>query len=393
MLKLFVFRRRLSVKKYLYYMTPFILIPLVMLLCDCLDNINFIHMSPYSCIIALALCSVIGGDELEFASHGDGTCSVIKIKSEIPRDKGNLIVNIPTHSPTGDLVTRIEEDAFGSVCNIIEVTISDSVSEIGPHAFMECTELSKIVFSSGLTSIDDHAFYKCYSLKNVVLPEGLTEMGEAAFGICGKLESVTLPNSLIDIGSASFRKCYNLKNFIIDNNPVYRVNGNCLIETTTKTLVFAWQNFSIPADGSVIKIGAYAFSACPNLTELVLPPSITALDAWALADCTALRKLTLSENITEIGSGAFSSCENLTSISIPDGVERLPGSLFRFCEKLKTVYIPKSINKIDSTAFSDCNLLEVHYDGTCSEWQSLSVNVGNLYLVFVNCNDGGYQKY
>ena len=49
-------------KKYLYYITPFILIPAIGLLCDYLDNINLIHMSSYIVGLVLAFISVVIGN-------------------------------------------------------------------------------------------------------------------------------------------------------------------------------------------------------------------------------------------------------------------------------------------------------------------------------------------
>ena len=52
---------RESVKKYLYYVIPFVWIPILMQLCECLDNIGFINMSPHIALIAFVLsCAVIG---------------------------------------------------------------------------------------------------------------------------------------------------------------------------------------------------------------------------------------------------------------------------------------------------------------------------------------------
>ena len=48
-------------KKYVYYMTPFIFVPTLMLLCDFLDNINMIHMSPYILVVVLTLCCIAVG--------------------------------------------------------------------------------------------------------------------------------------------------------------------------------------------------------------------------------------------------------------------------------------------------------------------------------------------
>ena len=47
------------VKKCLYYTSPFIFVPFIVLLCEHLDNVNLINMSPNLLIIVLALISFV----------------------------------------------------------------------------------------------------------------------------------------------------------------------------------------------------------------------------------------------------------------------------------------------------------------------------------------------
>ena len=49
-------------KRRLYYITPFIIIPLLMLMCECLDNAGIIRMSPYILIVTLAFISFVFGN-------------------------------------------------------------------------------------------------------------------------------------------------------------------------------------------------------------------------------------------------------------------------------------------------------------------------------------------
>ena len=47
----------------------------------------------------------------------------------------------------------------------------------------------------------------------------------------------------------------------------------------------------VKEDGSVVRISAQAFGACPNLTELTLPQSIMMIDAHAFSFCKNLKSL------------------------------------------------------------------------------------------------------
>ena len=63
--------------KKLYYVIPFILIPFSLLLCDYLDEINFINMTPYSLMIVLALLSFVMGNFTPTHKHFDWMIRVI----------------------------------------------------------------------------------------------------------------------------------------------------------------------------------------------------------------------------------------------------------------------------------------------------------------------------
>ena len=66
----------------------------------------------------------------------------------------------------------------------------------------------------------------------------------------------------------------------------------------------------------VKRIGAFAFSSCPDLISVSLP-----------------------QTITEIREGAFNGCENLTSIIIPRSVITLAEEIFIYCPHLEFISV------------------------------------------------------
>jgi hypothetical protein len=101
------------------------------------------------------------------------------------------------------------------------------------------------------------------------------------------------------LDNTAFSNCDRLTKITVEEeNPVYHSEGNCLIETESKTLVIGCQTSIIPTDGSVTSIGNGAFGYCSGLTSIVIPDSVTS-----------------------IGAGAFNGCDRFTSIVIPDGVK------------------------------------------------------------------------
>src|SRR5699024_4859621 len=97
------------------------------------------------------------------------------------------------------------------------------------------------------------------------------------------------------IGYGAFSGCDSLTSIIVDpQNSVYHSDGNCLIETQSKTLIAGCGTSVIPSDGSVTSIGEGAFSYCESLMSITIPDSVTV-----------------------IGDKAFLSCRSLESVMIP----------------------------------------------------------------------------
>ncbi len=166
----------------------------------------------------------------------------------------------------GKPVTAISDTAFDGCTNLISVTLPDSITDLGYATFEGCTALTTINIPDGVTYIEDYVFYGCSSLT-----------------------SIRIPKSVTNIGSEAFKNCTALASIVVDSaNTVYQSKGNCLIEIASKTLLLCGKDGTIPTDGSVERIGEYAFCNCTWLTSIVIPSSITSIGDDAFYDCTAL---------------------------------------------------------------------------------------------------------
>ncbi len=278
-------------------------------------------------------------------------------------------------------IKTIDSGAFYSLFFLPSITIPQSVTSIAPGAFFDCSVLDSIIVEEGnpvyhstdnclietesktlllgcqssiipqdgsVTSIASNAFSGCGLLEEIVIPDGITSIGDRAFYDCRQLKAVHLPRSMTSIGTAAFELCDSLTSITVDSeNPIYHADGNCLIETESKTLLLGCQGSIIPQDGSVTRIGDSAFRGCESLTSIVIP-----------------------NGVTEIGRQAFSSCSSLSSITIPDSVTHIGEYAFFYCSKLATI----------------------HFDGTRAEWQAISKKspwiIGYKPATTVKCTDG-----
>lgn len=108
----------------------------------------------------------------------------------------------------------------------------------------------------------------------------------------------------------------------------------------------------------VTSLGDGAFMQCKNLTEVVLPDTLTRIEEFAFAD-TALTGITIPESVTELGDCVFEQCSNLTSVNLPGGLTKIPAGLFRSCTNLTSIEIPKGVTRIEGEAFSWTGLTEL----------------------------------
>ena len=183
------------------------------------------------------------------------------------------------------------------------------------YAFSRCTGLTSVTIGNSVTSIGEWAFAYCTGLTSITIPDSVTSIGSYAFYYCTGLTSVTIGNSATSIGIGPFAGCSGLMSVVVEEgNPVYHSDGNCLIETASKTLVVGCKTSVIPDDGSVTSMG-YAFSYCTSLTSITIPDSVTSIGEYAFLFCTGLTSVTIGNGVTSIGYAAFGNCSGLTSVT------------------------------------------------------------------------------
>ena len=303
-----------------------------------------------------------------------GASSVSENDEYVPHSLKSVII-------TGG--SSIGAGAFSGCSRLMSVTIPDSVTEIGGSAFEGCGMLESVTIPDSVTSIGDRAFYSCEGLKSVTIPDSVTSIGDEAFCNCYGLISITIPNSVTSIGDEAFRYCSGLTGtlaipegvtsigggafggcigltsiIVKDGNPAYYCEGNCLIETQSKTLIAGCNTSQIPTDDSVTSIGDWAFFGCSGLTgTLVIPESVTSIGDYAFGGCSGLTgTLAIPDGVTSIGDYAFNSCSGFTgALRIPDGVTSIGDYVFCFCIGLTSVTIPNGVTSIGEAAFARCS--------------------------------------
>ena len=316
--------------------------------------------------------------------------------------------------PAGLLEIGVQ--AFSICTKLTSVKIPDGIKVIEDGVFSRCTALTGISFGKNVEKIASSAFFNCSSLVGIKIPDSVTEIHQSAFSLCSNLKQVILPENLEYLHTDAFADCESLdyneyrdylyigteKNpyyylvgidkfayrsvltlhpnteaiadsflsygfgsvSVSDDSKYYYMDGGCLIDKRTMTLVTALEDFSIP-DG-IKRIGDYAFFGKYMLSEVVLPDSVVSIGYKSFASCDQLTSADLG-NVTEIGEDSFIYCGSLQSVTHNNKLEAIGEYAFAYCNQLSSFEFPETLKLIGDYAFTVCGLEEVHVPASVDE--------------------------
>ena len=196
-------------------------------------------------------------------------------------------------------VDRIPDNAFSA--NIIASTYN---------------KFSSVRIKQGIKSIGDQAFFANVNLEKVFIPQSVSSIG---VNLCGGVESTVAKSNVIEVDS---------------RNTNYKVEGDCLIEISTKKVISGFTFSTIPSYIETIAIHAFYRS---QLDSITIPDSVTSVGTYAFGECKNLTNVTIGNSVTSIGNNAFYSCGSLTNITIPDSVTSIGYAAFTSCTSLTGV--------------------------------------------------------
>lgn len=219
--------------------------------------------------------------------------------------------------------------------------------------------IGELYIPEGTARIGRYALTGCEDLRELVIPDSVTEIGILAFSECPNLTSLHLGAGVAKIGASAFKQCPRLQTLSAsEENGSYGVQGNCLIEKASGTILLGTASSSIPSDPEVTKIAPYAFAYCAGLQTVTVPENIKEIGECAFLECRSLTTLILGGGITEFGDRAFSGCTHLTYLTLQYGITVIGSNAFENCRGLKKVIIPDTVTELRMRAFIGCIALE-----------------------------------
>lgn len=199
--------------------------------------------------------------------------------------------------------------------------------------------IQKVIVDKNAQKIPDCIFKDMKNLKEVVLMDGIESIGDEVFMGCRSLKCISIPSSIVKIGSNICGNCIFLESIEVDKENKWYGSFGCDVIARKNDMEIIQGCYKSSFNADFRSIGFRAFWKMPLLKEIMLPSSLETISDEAFLGCVGLRKIDL----------------------------------------------PNSLRTISKAAFTYVNPEEVSFNGSVSDYSSIS---GNNLFKLVKCTDG-----
>ena len=212
-----------------------------------------------------------------------------------------------------------------------------------------------VTIAAGTTTIEEGIGYEGQDgINEAIFPASLLTIGESVFARCG-IKRIDLSHTRVtDIGAYAFSGCISLTEVILPDTLVGMGMG-CFHSCLNITAVDL-------STTNVATVAISTFYGCTSLATVKMPATLTDIGDRSFFDCRALTGVEFPNGLTAIGKGAFCLCSALTDLRIPASVATMGGWAFAQCTALQTVAMESTDVKFTSYRdkhgqFSGCTSL------------------------------------
>ncbi|MBR1686835.1 MAG: leucine-rich repeat protein [Clostridia bacterium] len=285
-------------------------------------------------------------------------------------------------------IFRIAPNAFAENTALVSLSLPEGIVDIGSGAFSGCTSLFSLTLPDSLRTIGSGAFMDCSALQSLMLPRQIEEIGENAFRGCSQLTSLTClsPSYLVENGVLYDASQVDLlwcspavSGTLVVPESTERIHINAFQD--------AWQLAGLTITSEDTAFSSSLFGACPLLTQLTLSAYDT---SHTLSDgmlCTTSKsipqlmfvlrdtkgRIEVPDGTVTLSGYAFASCRDVTEIILPPSLSYIMDYAFSGCTGLTSLALPGNLHFISNHVFSGCTqLCDVYFEGSRETWEQLT---------------------
>lgn len=334
------------------------------------DSLCFRLFAAMVCLWGLPLAGLASAnvalDGVEYALSADGTVQVAGVSDFTVTE-----ITVPAAVTISQIeypVASIADGAFDGCSSLRKVTIADSETVLGlgsgfsdngyrnglfsacpleevyigrplDYSYAPLSEVKTLrtaTVGEAVRILPEGIFAECSALEQVSLPETLEEIPRFAFRKCGSLPSIYIPASVRKIGDAAFAQCSKLE----------RVETGDLA---------AWCGIQFAyGDSNPLVAAGHLYVGGKEVTDLVIPSSVTEVRDFVFSGCHGLTSLTTGDNLVKVGKSAFLSCYGLEWADFGKSIDVVEYNAFKGCSGLERVAFHGSLKMIGTDAFKQC---------------------------------------
>jgi len=189
------------------------------------------------------------------------------------------------------------------------------VSAIGKKAFSGASQLTAVILPTGITSIGDFAFENCFSLRRVMFPGNEVKFGSGTFYRCRNISSVTLGSDWTNVNLQMFRWSTQLREINIPAKAMV-VKHIKSIKSLQKVTVDPTNPNYKSIDGVLYSKSGAKLLACPRAYngKLTVAYGTAAIQWGSLALCKNLTQVVIPATVTTLSYREFAHLKSLSSI-------------------------------------------------------------------------------
>lgn len=213
--------------------------------------------------------------------------------------------NVKNLNSESDVTSSIINGAGRDSASGALLTIGPDV-EVLPGSVFQGSQFTEIDmnYCPNLTTINIGAFSNNSKVKQIQIPESVEVIKDNVFDNCTELESIVIGKNVIELGR--FGNCPKLQAISIDaDNPIYKVEDNCVIDKNTKELLIGTDLNTLTANSDIESIGDSAFAGCDTMTNLVIPNKVKRIGSNQFDNTSSLRYITIPSTLEYVGHNAF----------------------------------------------------------------------------------------